>query len=321
MSKDKFVLVNLNEAKDLGQVITNDTCLKILDFLADREASESDIAAALNVPLSTVHYNISHLVKGGLVIAEEFHYSPKGKEVNHYKLAHKYIIIAPKNIEQTGLKARLRSLLPATLIALAGTGILSLWKGPFSQKVTGFAAPMIESAPLVADTSNSVAQQAVQEASRVAATHAAQEVSTAASQAMQSAAPPVVAAAKQAMSDAVVDGSGAAMQRAAESAASSAPAAGAMTSPAASSAMASSVPQLSQTAVDNAVQAATSAGSNAGMNVIAQNPIAQKTVAVAQPVIQNVDHSWIMHPATWFLVGAVVVILVVFIIEMIRKKE
>lgn len=307
MSKDKFVLVNLNEAKDLGQVITNDSCLKILDFLADREASETEIAKALNVPLSTVHYNMTHLVKGGLVVVEEFHYSPKGKEVNHYKLAHKYIIIAPKSVEQTGLKARLRSLLPASLIALAGAGVLSLWKSPLAQKTAALAPPMVldEVAP---QTSRLVAEQAVQEASRVAATEAANGVSTSIVQASvsEAAATSAQVVAQNAMGD---TGASAGMQKIAESVAANAPAA---------TSAASTLTQVPQAMMDQAVQEATNAGSTAGLNMIAQQHVAQK---VATPVVMDTATSWITHPAIWFLVGAVVVILVVLIIEMMRKKE
>lgn len=116
MAKEKFLLVSLHEEKSkrLAQVLSNDTSRHILDYLADREATESELAKALNLPLSTVHYNLQALIDGGLVVAEEFHYSEKGKEVMHYKLANKYIIIAPKSV--FGVKEKLRSILPTIFI-------------------------------------------------------------------------------------------------------------------------------------------------------------------------------------------------------------
>ena len=92
MAKDKFILVSLKEeeSKKLAQIISNDTSRKILDFLAEKEATESEIASKLDIPISTVHYNLQALVKGSLVEADEYHYSKKGKEVLHYKLANKY---------------------------------------------------------------------------------------------------------------------------------------------------------------------------------------------------------------------------------------
>jgi DNA-binding transcriptional ArsR family regulator len=61
MASEKFLLVSLkeDEAKKLAQVISNDTSRKILDFLASRkDATETEIATHLEMPLSTTHYNL-----------------------------------------------------------------------------------------------------------------------------------------------------------------------------------------------------------------------------------------------------------------------
>jgi len=115
MAKGSFLLVNLREdkAKKLAQVIANESCRKILDYLTEKSATESQLASRLDIPLSTVHYNMQALVNAGLVQAEEFHYSPKGREVLHYQLANKYIIIAPKSTY--GIKEKLKSILPITV--------------------------------------------------------------------------------------------------------------------------------------------------------------------------------------------------------------
>ncbi|MFH1589692.1 MAG: winged helix-turn-helix domain-containing protein [archaeon] len=119
--KESFLLVSLNEdkAKELAQAVSSDTCRKVLNYLADHDATESEIASTLKMPISTVHYNLQQLMKGGLVVAEEFHYSEKGKEVNHYKLANKYIIIAPKST--WGLKEKLKNILPIGAITLVAS--------------------------------------------------------------------------------------------------------------------------------------------------------------------------------------------------------
>jgi len=114
--KNKFLLVNLDEdkTKKLAEVISSSTSRRILNYLAEKEATESELARETGLPLSTVHYHLQKLKEGGLVSAEEFHYSKKGREVNHYKLANKYIIIAPKEVR--GLKSRLKSILPIALV-------------------------------------------------------------------------------------------------------------------------------------------------------------------------------------------------------------
>jgi DNA-binding transcriptional ArsR family regulator len=125
--KNNFLLVSLEEskAKKLAEVISNDTARKILDHLAKQDATESEISKELNIPISTVHYNLKQLQDANLVTVEEFHYSQKGKEVNHYKLANKYIIIAPKSEDNKFIEA-LKKIIPLTVITASVTFSLKL---------------------------------------------------------------------------------------------------------------------------------------------------------------------------------------------------
>lgn len=114
MSEESFVMLSLKEgkAKKLTQVLSNETARKILDYLSTKkEATETHIAQDLKLPLSTVHYNLKQLAENKLVKVDEFHYSEKGKEVIHYRLANKYIIIAPAG-EEENLLEKLKSFLP-----------------------------------------------------------------------------------------------------------------------------------------------------------------------------------------------------------------
>ncbi len=112
------------KSKKLAQVMTNDSSRKILDYLGRKEdATESEIAKELDLPVSTVNYNMKQLVDAGFLTADEYHYSEKGKEVTHYKLANKLIVIAPKTT--FGFKQKLRSILP---VGLVGAGIAILIK-------------------------------------------------------------------------------------------------------------------------------------------------------------------------------------------------
>ena len=128
MPEDPFLLVSLeeSESKELAKVISNKTSRKILDLLSKKDATETEIAKKLKVPLSTVHYNIQHLLKANLIKVDEFHYSEKGKEVNHYSLANKLIIIAPKKTTRETFMQKLKGILPVGLIALATAGVIKL---------------------------------------------------------------------------------------------------------------------------------------------------------------------------------------------------
>ncbi len=115
MAKEKFIMVSLKEEKSkrLAQVISNETCRKILDYLSENDASESELSEKLNLPISTVHYNIQQLVKSGLVKTEKFKWSDKGKEISIYTLAKKMIIIASEKTSE--LKSQLKNILGVIL--------------------------------------------------------------------------------------------------------------------------------------------------------------------------------------------------------------
>ena len=144
MPNKNFLLLSMedNQIKKISNVISNESCRKILDYLSNKDATESELAEKLGIPISTVHYNLQQLQDAGMVNSEEFHYSKKGKEVNHYRLANKYIIIAPK--KTFGIKEKLKSILPVALIAAGAAGIIQLvntylTKGVFVAQDAGFA--------------------------------------------------------------------------------------------------------------------------------------------------------------------------------------
>ena len=116
----------------------------------------------LNLPISTVHYHLQKLQEANLISAQEFHYSQKGREVLHYKLANKYIIIAPKHV--SGLKEKLKGILPAALAALGISAVIKLVQR-FSH-----AVPVTETMQYAADSSESmIADVAPEMALKIAA--------------------------------------------------------------------------------------------------------------------------------------------------------
>ncbi len=153
MASKNFLLVSLEEskAKQLAQIVSSDVCRRILDHLSvkDSHATEVEISRELSIPLSTVHYNLKQLLQSGIVKAEEFHYSQKGREVLHYSLANKYIIIAPTAADTEGLANKLRKILPVVL-AVAGAGAVIQFFSTIKSSATAFGqstqAPMMQKA-------------------------------------------------------------------------------------------------------------------------------------------------------------------------------
>ncbi len=133
MPSEKFIMVSLDDekSKDLANVISNDTSRKLLDYLSEKESSESDIAKDLGLPLSTVHYNIQNLLKNNLIEVKDFYWSGKGNKVNIYTIAKKFIVIAPKGSK---VPSAIRSLIPVVLISIAATALITLGSRNFPQR-------------------------------------------------------------------------------------------------------------------------------------------------------------------------------------------
>lgn len=124
VAEESFILVDLKSgrAKYLAKVLGSEACRKILERLAKGEGTESSLAKELDMPLSTVHYNMRLLREAGLVRVDAFHYSEKGKEVAHYSLENKYLVIAPKKKEEEGASviSRMKSFLPVSGLIVGG---------------------------------------------------------------------------------------------------------------------------------------------------------------------------------------------------------
>ena len=116
---EKFVLLSLDEkkSKKVADALSNSTSRKLLNYLGDKEASSTEISKDLNIPLSTVEYNLKTLSEAELIESPEFKWSPKGKQVDIYKVKKKYIVIAPG--KDSELKEALKKLLPIGIFGIA----------------------------------------------------------------------------------------------------------------------------------------------------------------------------------------------------------
>jgi len=133
MSKNNFLLLSLEDdrAKDIANIVSSKTAKKILKYLSEKEdATETQISKDLDVAISTIHYNLEQLKKARLLEWKKYHYSEKGKEVRHYNLTNKYIIIAPKNSDE-GFLEQLKNIIPTLFVSIAGAGIVFFFANDF----------------------------------------------------------------------------------------------------------------------------------------------------------------------------------------------
>lgn len=119
MADKKFILVSMDDerADKIANIFGNNTCKKIIDFLANKiEASEKEISDSLNIPLNTVEYNLNKLLEAGLIEkAKKFFWSKKGKKIPLYKLSNKSIIISPKSKK---LSSKIKTILPIAAVSV-----------------------------------------------------------------------------------------------------------------------------------------------------------------------------------------------------------
>jgi len=126
MTEEKFILTSLEDSKNLGEIISNKTAKKILDYLSSKnDVSETNLAKELNLPLSTIHYNLEKLKEAGLITAKLFKWSEKGNKIHLYSLANKLIIIAPKKIH-SNFKDNIKNLLFSAISSVAVLGIIKV---------------------------------------------------------------------------------------------------------------------------------------------------------------------------------------------------
>lgn len=113
-------VVMVRNAGKVAAALQNEKCQRILEHLGKtKDATESELADALKMPLSTVHYNMKVLADAQLVLDDVYSYSSRGKQVTHYRVNKNPIVIVQEEAQLEGLKA----LVPAAVIA-AGIGFI-----------------------------------------------------------------------------------------------------------------------------------------------------------------------------------------------------
>lgn len=151
----KFILTPMNDAKKVSQVLANDTCHTILDAVSDEPLSASQISKKLNIPLTTVDYNLKKLKEVGLIGVHHKRWSPKGKKVNYYAPQAKFVVIAPKHMDASKILPALKSMLPAIVGCAIIGGLIEWFMRPvqFSGATLSSmsSAPAAESERVLAD--------------------------------------------------------------------------------------------------------------------------------------------------------------------------
>jgi len=130
---EKLLILPLNDknSRKITQIISNDTARNILEVLASKPLSASELAEKLSIPLTTVQYNLERLNDAGLVKVERTKYSKKMKHMKIYAPQRKFVVIAPEKTNRKEVIAALKRYLTLIFFAVVGSGIIEF----FSTKI------------------------------------------------------------------------------------------------------------------------------------------------------------------------------------------
>jgi len=111
------------KAKELAQILANETSLLILGLLQEKTLSMSEIARELGIPMSTVSYHIDKMIRVGLVEIAGKKYGKRLQEVKLYRAASKPILLLPRGMPVK--KRFLRVFEKIQIISLGIAGLLA----------------------------------------------------------------------------------------------------------------------------------------------------------------------------------------------------
>ena len=118
-SSEKVLILPLNEgSKKITQILSNDKAMRVLEILADKPMSATDVAEKLAMPLTTIKYNLDALVEVDLIKVKQTKWSKKGREIKIYEPVQKFIVVAPGSIQKD--KSTVLSMLKKYLGLVAG---------------------------------------------------------------------------------------------------------------------------------------------------------------------------------------------------------
>jgi len=111
------------KAKELAQILANETSLLILGLLQEKTLSMSEIARELGIPMSTVSYHLDKMMRVGLVEVAGKKYGKRLQEVKLYRASSKPILLLPRGMP---IKKRfLRVFEKIQVISLGISGLLA----------------------------------------------------------------------------------------------------------------------------------------------------------------------------------------------------
>jgi DNA-binding transcriptional ArsR family regulator len=124
---EKYIMCSLEDEKSikLGEAISNPTCKKIINLLAEKESSASEISKELKIPMNTMDYSLKKLIDAGIIEKSKHFWSVKGKKIPSYRVVNKVIVIQPKKISNSNVYSKLKGFSLMLVISGILTGLVA----------------------------------------------------------------------------------------------------------------------------------------------------------------------------------------------------
>ncbi|MEA1869703.1 MAG: helix-turn-helix domain-containing protein [Euryarchaeota archaeon] len=130
-SDEKVLILPLGEeSKKITRTLSNDSARQVLELLADKPMSASEIAEQLDIPLTTVKYNLDALIESGLITIKHTRWSIKGREIKIYAPIRKLIVVVPNKADKKSVVDILKGYLGVLLGAAGISAIIEWWHKP-----------------------------------------------------------------------------------------------------------------------------------------------------------------------------------------------
>jgi DNA-binding transcriptional ArsR family regulator len=120
-------------AQKISKAMASQTASDILQLLAEKQQSLTEITDRLDIPLTTAKYHIENLLEAGLITVAETKYSVKGREIKIYAVTNQLLIVAPRQSNVRSLLLKYASLFG---IVLFGSLVIAMLSPILGQGIT-----------------------------------------------------------------------------------------------------------------------------------------------------------------------------------------
>lgn len=136
-------------AQKIAKAMGSPTAGDILQLLAEKPQSLTDITERLSLPMNTVKYHVENLIDAGVIAVAETRYSVKGRTIKIYSLTDQLLIVAPRRSDIRSMLTKYAALFG--IVAVTSLGISSIL--PLLSMGSANEAVMTAAAPAVYDRS------------------------------------------------------------------------------------------------------------------------------------------------------------------------